>query len=127
MHRPKQLEAGPFAADVASFRLHLAAENKAAGTVRTYTKAIRSRAGRSRITLSDRVPVHGHRAGIRLMEPHMVGWAGVYGAREWAICVVCGTGGAAHAPRAVGQCSRALAQFDGYVGRLAKCVVHCAV
>jgi hypothetical protein len=38
-HRPKQLEAGPFAADVASFRLHLAAENKAAGTVRTYTEA----------------------------------------------------------------------------------------
>jgi hypothetical protein len=38
-HRPKQLEAGPFAANVASFRLHLAAENKAAGTVRTYTEA----------------------------------------------------------------------------------------
>ncbi|HEY6791910.1 MAG TPA: hypothetical protein VI365_31800 [Trebonia sp.] len=35
VHRPKQLEAGPFAADVASFRLHLAAENKTAGTVRT--------------------------------------------------------------------------------------------
>ncbi len=30
--RPKQLDAGPFAADVASFGLHLAAENKAAGT-----------------------------------------------------------------------------------------------
>ncbi len=39
VHRPKQLEAGPFAADVASFGLHLAAENKAAGTVRTYTEA----------------------------------------------------------------------------------------
>jgi integrase/recombinase XerD len=39
VHRPKQLAAGPFAADVASFRLHLAAENKAAGTVRTYTEA----------------------------------------------------------------------------------------
>jgi hypothetical protein len=39
VHRAKQLEAGPFAADVASFRLHLAAENKAAGTVRTYTEA----------------------------------------------------------------------------------------
>jgi integrase/recombinase XerD len=38
-HRPKQLEAGPFAANVASFRLHLAAENKAAGTVRTYREA----------------------------------------------------------------------------------------
>jgi integrase/recombinase XerD len=33
------LEAGPFAADVTSFRLHLAAENKAAGTIRIYTEA----------------------------------------------------------------------------------------
>ena len=41
VHRPKQLEAGPFAADVASFGLHLAAENKAAGTVRTYAEAAR--------------------------------------------------------------------------------------
>jgi hypothetical protein len=32
-------EARPFAADVASFRLHLAAENKAAGTIRIYTEA----------------------------------------------------------------------------------------
>jgi hypothetical protein len=39
VHRRKQLEAGPFAAEVASFRLHLAAENKAAGTVRTYAEA----------------------------------------------------------------------------------------
>jgi site-specific recombinase XerD len=30
---------GPFAADIASFRLHLAAENKAAGTIRIYTDA----------------------------------------------------------------------------------------
>jgi len=37
--RPGRLEAGPFAADVASFRLHLAAENKAAGTIRIYTEA----------------------------------------------------------------------------------------
>jgi integrase len=34
---PRRLDAGPFAADVASFRLHLAAENKAAGTIRIYT------------------------------------------------------------------------------------------
>src|SRR5262245_18291680 len=34
----KDLGAGPFAADVASFRLHLAAENKAPGTIRTYTE-----------------------------------------------------------------------------------------
>jgi site-specific recombinase XerD len=39
VHRPKQLDAGPFAADVASFRLHLAAENKAPGTVQTYAEA----------------------------------------------------------------------------------------
>jgi site-specific recombinase XerD len=39
VHRPKPLGAGPFAADVASFRLHLAAENKAPGTVRTYSEA----------------------------------------------------------------------------------------
>jgi site-specific recombinase XerD len=37
--RPKQLDAGPFAADVASFRLHLAAENKANATIRIYTEA----------------------------------------------------------------------------------------
>src|ERR1022692_4235983 len=36
---PRRLDAGPFAADVASFRLHLAAENKAAGTIRVYTEA----------------------------------------------------------------------------------------
>jgi hypothetical protein len=39
VRRPGQLDAGPFAADIASFRLHLAAENKAAGTVRIYTDA----------------------------------------------------------------------------------------
>jgi integrase/recombinase XerD len=37
--RPGRLEAGSFAADVASFRLYLAAENKAAGTIRIYTEA----------------------------------------------------------------------------------------
>ncbi len=36
---PKQLDGGPFAAEVASFGLHLAAENKAAGTIRIYTGA----------------------------------------------------------------------------------------
>jgi hypothetical protein len=36
---PRRLDAGPFAADVASFRLYLAAENKAAGTIRIYTEA----------------------------------------------------------------------------------------
>ena len=41
MRSPGQLDAGPFAADIASFRLHLAAENKAAGTIRIYTGAVR--------------------------------------------------------------------------------------
>jgi integrase family protein with SAM-like domain len=39
--RTGRLDAGPFSADVASFELHLAAENKAAGTIRIYTEAPR--------------------------------------------------------------------------------------
>ena len=39
--RPGQLDAGLFGADVASFRLHLAAENKAERTIRVYTEAVR--------------------------------------------------------------------------------------
>jgi integrase/recombinase XerD len=39
VRHPRELDAGPFAADVASFRLHLAAENKAPGTIRIYTEA----------------------------------------------------------------------------------------
>ena len=39
VRRSGELDAGPFAADIASFRLHLAAENKAAGTIRIYTDA----------------------------------------------------------------------------------------
>jgi integrase/recombinase XerD len=41
--RPRQrkpLDAGPFAPEIGSFRLHLAAEGKAAKTVRTYTEAV---------------------------------------------------------------------------------------
>ena len=38
--RRKPLDAGPFAPEVGSFRLHLAAEGKAAKTVRTYTEAV---------------------------------------------------------------------------------------
>jgi hypothetical protein len=41
VQHPGHLEAGPLAADIASFRLHLAAENKAAGTIRIYTDAAR--------------------------------------------------------------------------------------
>jgi integrase/recombinase XerD len=35
------LDAGPLGADIASFRLHLAAEGKAARTVQGYTSAVR--------------------------------------------------------------------------------------
>ena len=41
LRRPGPLDAGPFAVDVASFELHLAAENKASGTIRIYTEAPR--------------------------------------------------------------------------------------
>jgi hypothetical protein len=40
LRRPKQLDAGVLGADVASFRLYLAAENKAERTIRTYTEAV---------------------------------------------------------------------------------------
>lgn len=40
--RPKKLDAGPFGADVASFRLHLAAEGKSPSTLRIYTEAVRN-------------------------------------------------------------------------------------
>ena len=39
------LEAGPFAEDIGSFVLHLAAEGKAASTIRNYTEAERWFAG----------------------------------------------------------------------------------
>jgi site-specific recombinase XerD len=39
--QPKQLDAGPFAADIGSLRLHLAAEAKAPRTIRNYTEAVR--------------------------------------------------------------------------------------
>ena len=38
--RRKPLDAGLFAAEIGSFRLHLAAEGKAAKTIRTYTEAV---------------------------------------------------------------------------------------
>ena len=37
---PKQLDAGPLQAEISSFRLRLAAEGKAAKTIRTYTEAV---------------------------------------------------------------------------------------
>ena len=41
LRRPRALNPGSFGADVASFELHLAAENKAAATIRIYTEAPR--------------------------------------------------------------------------------------
>lgn len=38
--RPRQLDAGPFSADIASFRLHLAAEGKSPKTIKVYTEAL---------------------------------------------------------------------------------------
>ena len=38
---PGQLDGGPLAADIASFRLHLAAEGKSARTIGGYTGAVR--------------------------------------------------------------------------------------
>ena len=38
--RPKPLDAGPFAPEIGSFQLHLAAEGKAPKTVRTYVEAV---------------------------------------------------------------------------------------
>ena len=38
--RRKPLDAGPFAQEIGSFRLHLAAEGKAPKTVRTYVEAV---------------------------------------------------------------------------------------
>jgi hypothetical protein len=38
--QPKTLDAGGFQPEISSFRLHLAAERKAAKTVRTYTEAV---------------------------------------------------------------------------------------
>ncbi len=38
--QPKQLDAGILQAEISSFRLHLAAGNKSAKTIRTYTEAV---------------------------------------------------------------------------------------
>ena len=38
--QPKQLDAGDLQPEISSFRLHLAAEGKAARTVRTYVEAV---------------------------------------------------------------------------------------
>ena len=49
--QPKQLDAGIFQAEISSFALRLAAEGKAAKTIRTYTEAVQ--------VLSLHFPGHG--------------------------------------------------------------------
>jgi site-specific recombinase XerD len=61
--RPKQLDAGPLAPEIFSFRLRLEAEGKAAKTVRTYTDAVAWFAAahlipRARCTRWDQVSAH---------------------------------------------------------------------
>src|SRR5690242_4412286 len=62
--QPKQLDAGIFQAEISSFALRLAAEGKAAKTIRTYTEAVQwfaaaclpgqaSRAGWEQVTSRD--------------------------------------------------------------------------
>ena len=53
--QPKQLDAGIFQAEISSFALRLAAEGKAAKTIRTYTEAVRWFA-------AARLPGHASRA-----------------------------------------------------------------
>ena len=53
--QPKQLDAGIFQAEISSFALRLAAEGKAAKTIRTYTEAVQWFA-------AARLPEHGSRA-----------------------------------------------------------------
>jgi hypothetical protein len=54
--QPKQLDAGIFQAEINSFALRLAAEGKAAKTIRTYTEAVRWFAATC-------LPGHASRAG----------------------------------------------------------------
>src|SRR5262249_52754501 len=76
--------------------------------------------------VTDRDPKRDHEPPFGA--PYSVGWPGVHNAREWPICVVWGTVVPPGAKTAW-QRSRALApaQFDGYVGGLAKCAAHGAV
>jgi integrase len=57
---PRQLDAGPLAADISSFRLHLAAEGKSARTVQGYTGAIRWFAA----GIYQLIARHGRRCGV---------------------------------------------------------------
>jgi hypothetical protein len=56
--KPRQLDAGSFQPEISSFRLHLAAEGKAAKTVGTYTEAVQ---------------VHRGSAGVRRPAPAKAG------------------------------------------------------
>ena len=73
--RRKPLDAGPFAPEIGSFRLHLAAEGKAAKTVRTYTEAVAWFAG------GHLIPRTGHADGSRSAATMCSG--------GWCTCCLC--------------------------------------
>jgi len=57
--QPKQLDAGMLQAEISSFGLHLAAGNKSAKTIRTYTEAVQWFAATYLLGHADRItPVH---------------------------------------------------------------------
>jgi hypothetical protein len=67
--RRKPLDAGPFAPEIGSFRLHLAAEGKAAKTVRTYIEAVAWFAG------AHLIPRTSHARHEQAQRPQL--WLGV--------------------------------------------------
>ena len=87
--QPKQLDAAGFQPEISSFRLYLAAEGKAAKTVRTYTEAVAWFA-----------------AAHLLKQTGRTGWeeAGKHDVQQWMVWLLGGT-----APRtpatSTGRCS----------------------
>ena len=81
--QPRQLDAGPLAADISSFRLHLAAEGKAARTVQGYTGAVRwfaasyllGQAGKTRWEQADGHDVQ--RWMVQLLDRHSSAYASI--------------------------------------------------
>ena len=65
---PKQLDAGIFQAEISSFALRLAAEGKAAKTIRTYTEAVQWFAAAC-------PPDHAGRRQPRSVDPDSASWS----------------------------------------------------
>jgi site-specific recombinase XerD len=89
--QPKQLDAGCLQPEISSFRLHLAAEGKAARTVRTYTEAVQWFA-----------------AAHLLREPGQAGWREVsrQDVQEWVVWLL-----GRYSPAYASNQFRALQQF----------------